>query len=76
MMPTISGFNFDPFFSRTIGFEHIFERLNNIAEENLGAVDRDLLPENSINLTFNFRNLGDYQWFPKLPQAIRDMGKF
>ena len=45
-------------------------------EENLGAVDRDLLPENSINLTFNFRNLGEYTWIPKLPEAIRDMGKF
>ena len=37
-MNMVSPFNFDPFFSRTIGFEHIFERLNNIAEENLGAV--------------------------------------
>jgi molecular chaperone IbpA len=34
----ISPFNFDPFFSRTIGFEQIFERLNNIAVENLGSV--------------------------------------
>ena len=37
-MNMISPFNFDPFFSRTIGFEQIFERLNNIAEENLGSV--------------------------------------
>ena len=37
-MNTISPFNFDPFFSRTIGFERIFERLNTIAGENLGTV--------------------------------------
>ena len=37
-MNMMSPFNFDPFFSRTIGFEQIFERLNNIAEENLGSV--------------------------------------
>ena len=37
-MNTISHFNFDPFFSRTVGFERIFERLNHIAEENLGSV--------------------------------------
>ena len=30
-----------------------------------GLVDRDLIPEDSIYLTFNFRNLGDYQWQPK-----------
>ena len=45
-------------------------------EENLGTVDRDLLPENSISLTFNFRNLGEHIWFPKLPPAITDIGKF
>ena len=28
-------------------------------------VDRDLVPEDSIYLTFNFRNLGAYQWQPK-----------
>jgi len=30
-----------------------------------GVVDRDLVPEDSIYLTFNFRNLGAYQWQPK-----------
>ena len=27
-----------------------------------GVIDRDLTPEDSIYLIFNFRNLGDYQW--------------
>ena len=30
-----------------------------------GVVDRDLVPEDSIYLTFNFRNLGEYKWQPK-----------
>ena len=30
-----------------------------------GVADRDLLPEDSIYLTFNFRNLGDYIYKPK-----------
>ncbi len=30
-----------------------------------GVVDRDLVPEDSIYLTFNFRNLGAYNWQPK-----------
>ncbi len=30
-----------------------------------GIVDRDLVPEDSIYLTFNFRNLGEYNWQPK-----------
>ena len=30
-----SPFNFDPIFSRTIGFDNIFDRLNRIAEENI-----------------------------------------
>ena len=34
-MNSISPFNFDPFFSRTIGFDRIFDRLNQIAEENI-----------------------------------------
>ena len=38
-MNMISPFNFDPFFSRTIGFERIFERLNHIAQENMGATN-------------------------------------
>lgn len=33
-MNMVSPFNFDPFFSRTIGFERIFDRLQTIAEEN------------------------------------------
>ena len=34
----------------TLEFSYLFFDAKN--EENLGAVDRDLLPENSINLTF------------------------
>ena len=30
----VTPFNFDPFFSRTVGFERIFDRLNLIAEDN------------------------------------------
>ena len=30
-----------------------------------GVIDRDLVPEDSIYLTFNFRNLGEYNWQPK-----------
>ena len=33
-------------------------------KNNGGASDRDLIPENSIFLTFNFRNLGDYYYKP------------
>jgi hypothetical protein len=33
-----------------------------------GVKDRDILPENSIHLTFNFRNLGEYNWMPNLPK--------
>ena len=32
-----------------------------------GVKDRDILPEDSIYLTFNFRNLGEYNWMPNLP---------
>ena len=45
-------------------------------EENLKGTDRDLLPEESINVTFNFRNLGEYKWFPQIPEAIKDATKF
>ena len=34
-------------------------------KNNGGVIDRDLIPENSIFLTFNFRNLGEYNWQPK-----------
>ena len=30
-----------------------------------GVADRDLLPEDSVYLTFNFRNLGDFRYQPK-----------
>ncbi len=30
-----------------------------------GVADRDLLPEDSVYLTFNFRNLGDFKYQPK-----------
>ena len=36
-MNMTTPFNFDPFFSRTIGFEQIFNRLNSIAEEKSGS---------------------------------------
>ena len=29
-----------------------------------GDADRDLLPEDSLYITFNFRNLGDYSYKP------------
>ncbi len=35
-------------------------------KNNGGLIDRDLIPENSIYLTFNFRNLGEYNWQPKV----------
>ena len=35
-----------------------------------GISDRDLLPEDSINLNFNFRNLGDYIYKPKIPKIF------
>mgnify|MGYP007000054257 len=31
-----------------------------------GVADRDLLPEDSVYLTFNFRNLGDFKYQPKV----------
>ena len=31
-------------------------------KNNGGSVDRDIKPENSIFLTFSFRNLGDYDY--------------
>ena len=33
-----------------------------------GVEDRDILSEDSIYLTFNFRNLGEYNWMPNLPK--------
>ena len=33
-------------------------------KSSVGLVDRDLIPEDSIYLTFKFRTLGDYQWQP------------
>ena len=30
-----------------------------------GIADRDILPEDSVNLTFSFRNLGDFKYKPK-----------
>ena len=34
-------------------------------KSNGGVADRDLLPEDSVYLTFNFRNLGDFKYQPK-----------
>jgi len=45
-------------------------------EENLKGTDRDLLPENSINLTFSFRNLGEHIWVPQIPEFIKGYTKF
>ena len=30
-----------------------------------GIADRDILPEDSVYLTFSFRNLGDFKYQPK-----------
>ena len=35
-----------------------------------GDADRDLLPEDSVYITFNFRNLGDYSYQPKALTTI------
>ena len=35
-----------------------------------GVVDRDLVPEDSIYLTFNFRNLGEYKWKPTIINKV------
>ena len=38
-----------------------------------GVADRDLLPEDSVYLTFNFRNLGDFRYQPKgITKAINE----
>ena len=38
-----------------------------------GVADRDLLPEDSVYLTFNFRNLGDFRYQPKgITKAISE----
>ncbi len=45
--------------------EYMFQNCLNIKlslKNNGGSVDRDLKPENSIYLTFSFRNLGDYDY--------------
>ena len=34
--------------------------------------DRDILPDNSIYLTFNFRNLGNYEYNPELKTAKKN----
>ena len=36
------------------------------------VADRDLLAEDSIYLTFNFRNLGDYVYQPKMSEFFKD----
>ena len=35
-----------------------------------GSEDRTILPEDSIYLTFDFRNLGGYSYNPKLPKQL------
>ena len=45
--------------------EYMFQNCLNIKlsfKNNGGSVDRDIKPENSIFLTFSFRNLGDYDY--------------
>ena len=37
-----------------------------------GVADRDLLAEDSVFVTFNFRNLGDYVYQPKISDLIKD----
>jgi hypothetical protein len=34
--------------------------------------DRDLLAEDSIYLTFNFRNIGDFAYQPKISEFLKD----
>ena len=36
------------------------------------AADRDLLAEDSIYLTFNFRNIGDFAYQPKISNFLKD----
>ena len=38
-----------------------------------GIADRDLLPEDYIYLTFNFRNVGDFRYKPKA--ITKDLNK-
>ena len=40
-----------------------------------GSEDRTILPEDSIYITFDFRNLGSYSYLPKLPKKLLGIGK-
>ena len=47
----LHNLNFDPFYSRTVGFERIFDRLSRIAEENM--------PSQSSYPPYNIHRKGD-----------------
>ena len=73
--------NDEELISETLGLEYtgtgyMFENCLTILFEYKstgGVADRDILPEDSIYLTFSFRNLGDFKYQPKA--LIRTLGK-
>ena len=71
--------NKEELIEETLGIGYMFRNCLTILFEykSSGKVaDRDLLPEDSVLLTFNFRNLGDFRYQPKeLVRNIRDRQK-
>ena len=65
--------NDEELISETLGLEYtgtgyMFENCLTILFEYKstgGIADRDILPEDSVYLTFSFRNLGDFKYQPK-----------
>ena len=54
-----------------IGTGYMFQNCLTILlqyKNNGGVIDRDILPDDSIYLTFNFRNLGEYIYKPNIPE--------
>ena len=77
--------NYEELISETFGLEYtgtgyMFENCLTVLFEYKstgGVADRDILPEDSVYLTFNFRNLGDFKYQPKaitraLGQSIKN----
>ena len=77
--------NDEELISETLGLEYtgtsyMFENCLTILFEYKstgGVADRDILPEDSVYLTFSFRNLGDFKYQPKditraLGQSIKN----
>ena len=64
--------NDEELLSETLGIEytgtgHMFDNCLTILfqyKSTGGIADRDILPEDSVNLTFSFRNLGDFKYKP------------